>query len=260
MRDSKRFDVATDALRLTAHIVPWDSDIFGFPVAAIQTIELHDAGQARGAFDLYQEWVRDRSIELVSCRLPHDQVGVSMFLERHGFRFVEMVLHPTMRGLQLIPDIDTALRVEPVLEREVPIVAAMAEHAFGYERYHMDPRVDSRLADLRYGRWIQNSFADERQVLFKVVCAESILGFFVIENRQDGMVYWHLTAVNPDFKGKQLGMAIWRTMMAYHRNSGMDSIITTVSARNTPVLNLYSKLNFRFAPPEVTLHWLRSEA
>lgn len=259
VNDSERFEMATDALRLAARTVPWDSDIFGFPVAAIQTIEVHDTEQARDAFTRYEEWVRDQSIELVSCRLPHDRVAASMFLERHGFRFVEMVLHPTMRGLQSLPDIETTLRVEPVLEREVPIVATMAERAFGYERYHVDPRVDSRLADLRYGRWIRSSFGDERQVLLKIVRADEIAGFFVIENRSDGTVYWHLTATNPDFKGQKIGTEVWRAMLAYHRNAGMDSILTTISARNTPVLNLYSKLNFRFAPPEITLHWLRGD-
>lgn len=254
--DDERFEVATDALRLHALWVPWDSDIFGFPVAAIQTIEVHDGEQACHAFTRYEDWVRDQSIELVSCRLPHDQVAMSMFLERHSFRFVEMVLHPTMRGLQSFPDSDITLRVERVLECEVPIVVAMAERAFGYERYHADPRVDSRLADLRYGRWIRNSFDDERQVLLKIVRANDIVGFFVIENKADGTVYWHLTAISPDFKGQKVGAEVWKAMMAYHRNAGMDCIHTTISARNTPVLNLYSKLNFRFAPPEITLHWL----
>lgn len=258
--DVERFEVATDALRLHARRVPWDSDIFGFPVAAIQAIEVHDdEEEVRHAFLSYQEWVRNQSIELVSCRLPHDQVAMSMFLERHGFRFVEMVLHPTLRELQSSPAIDTTLRVERVLESEVPFVAVMAERAFGYERYHADPRVDSRLADLRYGRWIRNSFADERQVLLKIVRGNDVIGFFVIENRADGTVYWHLTAVNPDLKGQKVGTEVWRAMIAYHRKAGMDCILTTISARNTPVLNLYSKLNFRFSPPEITLHWLRRD-
>ncbi len=257
--DEEKFEVATDDMRLAVCSVPWDSEIFGFPVAAIQTIDVHDAERARDAFARYKKWIRDQSIELVSCRLPHDRVSTSMFLERHGFRFVEMVLHPTLRGIQSLPDIETTLRVEPVLKCEVPIIAAMAERAFGCERYHMDPRVDSQLADLRYGRWIRNSFGDERQILLKIVRADDIAGFFVIENRPDGTVYWHLTAINPDFKGRKVGTEVWRAMMAYHREAGMGCILTTISARNTPVLNLYSKLNFRFAPPEITLHWFRRD-
>lgn len=257
--NGEQFEVATDYMRLTVHSIPWDSEIFGFPVAAIQTIEVHDEERARDAFASYEKWIRDQSIELVSCRLPHDRVLASMFLERHGFRFVEMVLHPTLRGIQSLPNIETTLRVESVLESEVPIVAAMAERAFGYERYHMDPRVDSRLADLRYARWIRNGFGDERQVLLKIVCADSIAGFFVIENKPDGTVYWHLTAINPDFKGRKVGTEVWRAMMTFHQKAGMDCILTTISARNTPALNLYSKLNFRFSPPEITLHWFRKD-
>ena len=34
-----------------------------------------------------------------------------------------------------------------------------------------------------------------------------------------------------------------------------EKVETTIAARNTPVLNLYSKLNFRFHEPEMTFHW-----
>jgi RimJ/RimL family protein N-acetyltransferase len=259
VNESERYEVATDALRLVARTVPWDSEVFGFPVAAIETIDVIDRERSRDAFLQYQDWINDRCIEFVSCRLPHDCVATSMYLEWHGFRFIEMVLHPRLNGLNSLPEIKTTVCVEPALKSDIPVLAAMAERAFGYERYHVDPRVDSRLADLRYGRWIRHSFDDEKQVLLKIVRGNDIVGFFVIENRFDRTVYWHLTAINPDFRGQNLGKEVWAAMLAFHRNAGMSSVLTTISARNSPVLNLYSKLNFRFEPPEITLHWCKGD-
>jgi len=169
------------------------------------------------------------------------------------------VLHPTFGELQSLPVVKTELRVEPARADEVSVVASLAECSFGFERYHVDPRIDSKLADKRYGKWIYNSFHDEKQILLKIMRLNDLVGFFVIENKSDGMVYWHLTATSPEFKGQKMGTEIWKAMMAYHRDAGMQFILTTISARNTPVLNLYSKLNFRFCPPEMTFHWLRGD-
>lgn len=255
-----RFDLDTESLFLRANAVPWDSDIFGFPVAAISTIDIKRPASAQVQFNLFKTWIHDNSFEIVSCRLPHEQIDASMFLERNNFRFVEMVLHPIALGLQTYPAIDTKLIVEQVCETELSSVVAMAKRSFRYERYHVDPRLDPQLANTRYGRWVENSFYDPKQVLLKISLQEGhTAGFFVTENKDDGSVYWHLTAVNPDFQGRKLGYRIWMAMINHHKLAGMNSIRTTISARNSPVLNLYSKLNFRFEPPEMTFHWKKSD-
>ncbi|MBK8535842.1 MAG: hypothetical protein IPL59_12375 [Candidatus Competibacteraceae bacterium] len=48
-------------------------------------------------------------------------------------------------------------------------------------------------------------------------------------------------------------------MLRYHQERGQDVVMTTISARNVSVLNLYTKLNFRFLPPEMTFHWVRGD-
>jgi RimJ/RimL family protein N-acetyltransferase len=241
-------------------MVPWDSDIFGFPVAAISTIDVKRIVSAQEEFDLFKIWVRDSSFEIVSCRLLHQQIEASMFLERNNFRFVEMVLHPTVMDLQTYPAAYTDMIVEPVCEAELPTVVAMAEQSFSCERYHVDSRLDSKLANIRYGCWVRNSFYDLKQSLLKVRFPDGhTVAFFVVENKDDHSAYWHLTAVNPDFQGKKLGVRIWMTMINYHKAAGIERIETTISARNSIVLNLYSKLNFRFTPPEMTFHWVKSD-
>ena len=259
INDKNCFELITDSLCLRANAVPWDSDIFGFPVAAISVIEVKEPASAQEQFDPFKRWVLDNSFEIVSCRLPHEQIYASMFLERNSFRFVEMVLHPIVTGLQTYPVIDTGMVVEKVCEAELAAVVSMAERTFGFERYHVDPRLDPKLADIRYGRWTRNSFSDSQQVLLKISLDGDIVAFFVVEHKEDGSAYWHLTAVNPDFHGKGLGYRIWMTMINYHKAAGMQDIRTTIAARNSPVLNLYSKLNFRFAPPEMTFHWVKSD-
>ena len=257
--DVNTFLLETANLKIHAVQVLYDKEIFGFNVVSIKTIEIYKIDEAAKAFEQFEKWLNARSVDLVSCRLPQDQLVASMFLERRGFRFIEMVLHPTFRALQSLPLLKTELRIAPVKTDELSVVASMAERSFGFERYHVDPRIDTDLANKRYGKWIHNSFHDEKQTLLKITRRNDLVGFFVIENKPDDTVYWHLTATNPEFKGQKMGTEIWKAMMVYHRDAGKQSILTTISARNTPVLNLYSKLSFRFSPPELTLHWMRGD-
>jgi RimJ/RimL family protein N-acetyltransferase len=247
----------TGALSLAYFHVPWDSDIFGFPVAQISEMRVLDPGIARSDLVPFQAWLDQESIHLASCRLPHDRLHESMLLEQIGFRFVEMVLHPHLADLQAYPCAPQNLSVELADSADLPAIEAIAANAFGHERFHADPRLDRRLADHRYLVWVRNSHGHPTQRLYKISDGPDLVAFFVTENKPDGCCYWHLTAISPAFQGRGYGKRVWREMLHHHQREGMARIATTIAARNTPVLNLYASLGFRFQPPEITLHWLR---
>jgi ribosomal protein S18 acetylase RimI-like enzyme len=62
--------------------------------------------------------------------------------------------------------------------------------------------------------------------------------------------------VVPEFQGKGYGKRVRLEMLKFHQQEGMSAIRTTSAAGNTPVLNLYVSLGFRFLPPEINLHRL----
>lgn len=257
-----RFDyqlhrLETGALSLDYFQVPWDSDIFGFPVAQIAEMRVLLPAQARADLATFQAWLEQESIQLASCRLAHDQLNESMLLEQAGFRFVEMVLHPHLADLQGFPCAPQGLRVELAGSTDLPAIEEIAAQAFGHERFHADPRLDSALADRRYLVWVRNSHGHPSQRLYKIRDGADLIAFFVTEAQPDGLCYWHLTAISPAFQGRGYGKRVWREMLHFHQREGMARIGTTIAARNTPVLNLYASLGFRFRPPEMTLHWLR---
>lgn len=258
--DGTRFEFEGDALLLHATAVPWDSEVFGRPVAAISRIDLKAGGSVSADFDVFRNWVHAQGFDLVSCRLPHARLDISMLLEQHGFRFIEMVLHPVLRQVGQYSVAETGLQVEAAADSDLPALIDIAQRAFGFERYHADPRIDSRLADARYGRWVRNSVGHARQLLLKICEAERIVGMFVVEQGPHQSAYWHLTAVHPDCQGQGLGHKIWMAVIGHHQAQGIDRIRTTIAARNARALNLYAKLDFRFDEPEMTFHWLGAAA
>jgi GNAT superfamily N-acetyltransferase len=238
-------------------LVPWDSQAFGFPVAAITQIEIRNPETAGKEYSRFQSWLGDNEVRIVSCRLPQERIADSIFLESRGFRFIEMVLHPQLecspqRGIP-----EGALVILPATAPDLPALEAIAEGAFYTERYHVDPRLDPALANRRYGRWVRGSVNHPTQRLLKIQDGTQIIAVFIVETGHGGHVYWHLTAIAPEFQGKGFGRRVWLSMLQRHRNEGAAVITTTISARNVRVLNLYSKLGARFLPPEMTFHWLK---
>lgn len=257
---STDFNVSSPSLRLAARAVPWDIDAFGFPVAHIHDLEVIDQSGAKTDFVRFREWLGCNSVRIVSARLLHDRLRESMFLEAHGFRFVEMVLHPALEQLQAMDIPRDDLQIALAQQSDLPALEDIAQHAFHHERYHVDPRLNPKVGDLRYRRWVANSLAHPTQRLIKIEDGQRLIGLFLVESREDRSAYWHLTAVAPAWQGRGYGYRVWRAMLHYHQAGGCERLSTTISARNVAVLNLYAKLGFRFRPPEMTFHWVKDES
>lgn len=255
MKNGKEyFSLSSGALLLEARKVPWDSELLGYPVGEIFTLELRRQSDPHCEFESFKSWVKTEGYGLISCRLSHQKLFESELLERNDFRFIEVMLHPEFVGLQNLHIESDDILISKATNSDISLIGEIAASAFGYERFHIDPYLNPENGNLRYKRWVENSAGSRVQLLLKATLNGAVVGFFLVEYI-DRQVYWHLTAVLPELKGRGLGVRVWKAMMAQHQKDGMHSILTTISVRNVPVLNLYSKLNFRFQPPEMTFHW-----
>lgn len=254
---NKKFAIEKNSLSLKASLIPWDTQIFGYPVAQIEYIEVSDSHLSILDFAEFESWRDASNCKLVSCRLGHQRLRESMLLEEKGFRFIETVLHPKLEKLNEVSISEQGLNIVPAEREDLPELQEIAESAFVNERFHVDLRLDPRRADVRYGRWVASTLGHPRQQLLKIIDRKTIVAFFIIELKENGAVYWHLTAVSPKYQGRGYGRRAWLTMLRYHQDNGHNSVSTTISARNTSVLNLYSSLNFRFSSPDMTFHWIR---
>lgn len=169
MKSGSPFFLDTSALTLSIGMVPWDSEVFGFPVASIDAIRVMDSAAAIEDFQLAWKWLDQNKVRIVSCRLPHDRFAESFLLESENFRFVEMVLHPRVETLDRLRLEDEGLTIVPAVESDLPTLISVAESTFRSERFHVDPRVDSGRANVRYGNWVRACLVHPRQRLLKVL-------------------------------------------------------------------------------------------
>jgi ribosomal protein S18 acetylase RimI-like enzyme len=227
-------------------------------VLQIQNIALRGVA----ASDCFLEFEKARDnigAGLVSCRISHADLRESMFLEEHGFRFIEMVYYPEFDNFSTLSDDNCHdLSIENTYANDIPFLAEIAGSVFRNERFFIDHRLDTALGNLRYQNWIKNAFEDSSQQLLTIRDKRNIVAFFVTEMMDDGLCYWHLNAVSPDFQSQGYGKSAWTTMLKEAHSRGANKVRTCIAARNYRVLNLYSRLGFYFSSPSMTFHWVRT--
>lgn len=249
--------IDTPSLFLAWTETPWDTAIMGYPVWQITHMEVRArcVGEALRDF----ETARDQAgVRLISCRLPHARLTDSIFLEEHGFRFIEMLYQPELAlvpgqaGGDFVP-----LSVRRALDVDLPNIIKIAGKAFVNERFHIDPRLGPELGNQRYRNWVRNSFNHPDQRLYVLNDGTKIVAFFITEMQSDDVCYWHLNAVSPEAQGLGYGRRAWQTMIRQAANAGAKCVRTSIVARNERVLNLYARLGFHFPSPLMTFHWVR---
>jgi L-amino acid N-acyltransferase YncA len=250
-------EIAATGAVLDCFLVPWDSSIFGFPVAQIGRIDIGPDGDAAALLRAFDAWCADRDVQLVSCRLDHTRLRESMALEDHGFRFVEMVYRPRLASFDDIAAPRFAIDVGVAGEADLASIEEIAYTAFDTGRFLLDRRLPPELSRRRYARWVRTSFEAPEQTVLKAEMEGEVVGFFIVEQRSNRSVYWHLTAIAPGWQGKGMGLSLWQTMLLRHRSENAASVETTISAHNTAAMNLYARLGFTFSPPQMTFHRLR---
>ncbi len=255
LEGSARFEGAGAILECS--LVPWDTEIFGFPVAQIGRIELAEGADPTEALEGFEAWCADGAVRLVSCRLDHGRLRESMALEATGFRFVEMVYGPRFDRFDAIGTPRHEVQLTEATEADVAGIEAIASSAFTTGRFLLDERLDPELSHRRYATWVRTSFGSDRQTVLKAELDRQLVGFLIVERRPDASVYWHLTAIAPGSQGKGIGTSVWQTALLRHRAEGATSVETTISGHNLPIVNLYARLGFSFASAQMTFHRLR---
>jgi len=240
-------------------LVPWDSEILGFAVAQISKITIQQKATSQAA-KMLSDCFRREGVQLVSARLPVSDLQSSMLLELAGFRFVEVTCQPVFSKLNAWPvGEETGIEVVRVTQDVLAVVEDMAGRVFRNERFYVDPRLNPLSSDERYRHWVRSAFGHPQQSLYALLEKNTIIGFFVTEDQPSGRVYWHLTAIAPEYQGGGYGRRAWKEMMQFHQQAGQTCIATTIVTRNIPVLNLYASLGFRFTQPEMGFHWWAGE-
>jgi RimJ/RimL family protein N-acetyltransferase len=253
--DPRRPELGTIAL------LPLDAETFGFGSADLRPGS-PGAASSRDLAARLEQWAGEHGVGVVACRLPAGPgAPVSQpWLEDAGFRFVELQVRATLPRLDAAALPKNRLTVRHAEPADVPKILSMAGIAFGYGRYHADPRFPRALADARYRAWMERALADSRAGAWVGVVGPpgEPAGFAHAELAGDAADL-RLLASDPSTPGP-IGLELVVGALRHLAGGGARRATARLTPANTPALNVYASLSFRFHEPEIVLHWHRPGA
>ena len=205
-------------------LLPWDEEIFGFPVG---DCELGDATWLLGAraewLDALREWAGRTGARLVSFGTGATDRPAVELLTRCGFVLADTSLHGELTGLQTRPLPAPRFEFRTVEAADMVAVERIAAAGFDFGRYHTDPLFPRDLADRRYLHWVRNAFANRTaEDQLSVLCdGGEVRGFFHHVTRGTrGEV--RLLAASP--AGKGYGRDLFANVLRVWQGLGVDAV------------------------------------
>ncbi len=237
-------------------VVPWDTDIFGFPVGSYEPGDARTIHAGREAFgERFRGWASATGVELVSCTVVADDRAWWALMPELGFSVVEQTVRIKLR-LQAFTARQPATPVRLAVADDVRHIEEIASHAFRHGRYHADPRFPQELADRRYRRWVRTTLdsTDPMDRVYVLGHPGDVKGFFQLRLKKDHAEVG-IIGVAKALQGSRAGPELVIGTQLALKAEGVRWITSKVSAANLGLLNLVTHLGYRLREPEVVFHW-----
>lgn len=229
---------------------PFDTKIFGFPVAKIKNIK--PGNVASLVTDL-----KKNKVLYATYRLPANSLSLIHELERAGFIVVDglISLSIDLKEVTLSP---IEKNIREAKREDIPELRRIARGAFLLNRFYNDSLIPKDKAPLVYEKWIENSVLGKKADKVLLFEEGEIAGFITLEKKdltagRQGRI--PLVAVSKDFQGKGIAKKLINTAFNKYRRWGVKEIKISTAMFNIPAIRLYQSCGFKVANSHLTFRW-----
>ena len=205
--------------------------------------------------------------DIAAAFASHQSPAGAFYTAKVGMLDFAVVEALTGRGFTMV---ETSLTFERPIERHAPVapvgvcqpqwrdaVLEIAEHAFRYSRFHIDPKIDRLAANRVKREWIR-SYVDGRRGDALLVAHEggTVVGFnaMLVSDRPSGPVaVIDLIGVHPDHQRRGIGRLLVDGALHYYQER-CRSLEVGTQACNIPSVRLYERMGFRLIRSGLVLH------
>ena len=242
-------------------VVPWDTDIFGFPVGTYEpgepeAVQAEPARHGRAASRLGG---RPAGRAGLVHRAADDRAWRTL-MPALGFTCVEQTLGLTFR-IQTYQAAPPSRPVRLATVDDHAQIEEIAGHTFHHGRYSADPRFPLDLADRRYRHWVRNACTSTSPAdrVYVVGAPGNVKGFFQLRLAEDRAEVG-IMGVTEAAKGSPAAFDLMTGMHLDLKTLGTRWLTAKISAGNTRVINLVSHFGYRFRNAQATFHWHAPDA
>ena len=212
---------------------PWDSAVFGVPSYAITAISAQSLAVAERVPGHYTVRV--------------EPLASKQSLHEHGFYYCDTLLEPycTAQRFCAFDATDVGMDRDASLEA----LLAICHGAFSHGRFHRDFNLAGVQADQRYDNWLGQLHSAGK--VYGLMYQGELAGFIAVDGNR--LV---LHAIAAALRGRGLAKILWTPICRALFEQGCNELVSSVSASNLAVMNLYATLGFRFRNPVDLYHRL----
>jgi RimJ/RimL family protein N-acetyltransferase len=212
---------------------PWDSSVFG-----VDTYEIKELSR--------------EVLIAAACTPGHytvrvDPLASKKLLHEYGFYYCDTLIEPYCNVDRFFASDDAAVRIT----REVSLAPLLmiCHGAFSHGRFHRDFNISRVMADSRYDNWLTHLHGAGK--VYGIMYNHELAGFIATEGNR--LV---LHAIAEQFRGQGLAKFMWSPVCRALFNQRCVEVVSSVSAANLAIVNLYASLGFRFRNPVDLYHRL----
>ncbi len=238
-------------------ILEWDSQFFGFRIAAVSAREFDEGTPSR-----IHAWCEAHQIRCLYClRDARDPTAIEA-LTAMGFASIDIRL--TFEQL-LRPDGEAPLIDGGVIRllrpNDLPRLVEIAGDAHEQTRFFADPNFPRVRARELYREWLRRD-AHDRDAAVLVAEQDGIpVGY--LSCRLDGIdgASISLLGLKASYRSRGLGKALVRAALNHARARGRNRVITVTQGANAAARRVYESAGFRLVNTQVWLHrWFDGSA
>jgi dTDP-4-amino-4,6-dideoxy-D-galactose acyltransferase len=216
------------------HLLPWDTEFFGFPVARVASDRLT-------ATHIHQieQWCADRQIHCLYFLARADDAQTTRLAEDQDYRLVDVRL-VFERKLAEAPPASTTRPAQP---GDLPALKKIARTSYRDTRFYFDTRFPPGACDRLYETWIERSCLGEADAVL-VMDSNTAAAGYITCHIDSGSGRIGLVGVGADARGRGVGQALVRSALAWFSERSVHTVTVVTQGRNVAAQRLYQRCGF----------------
>lgn len=226
----------------------FDSKVFGFRVAKIETIEL---GSEK---DLIKDLVKNK-IKYATYRVQSNNFHIVRALEKSGFILVDGLITFGINSSETEIE-KIAKEVREANKNDIGKLKNLTSGLYSNTRVFNDPLISEEKANAFYIKWIENSVVGE--AADSVLIWEentNILGYITLQKK--GQI--PLIGVSKRARGKGIGKSLINASLDKFKEWGVETVEIETQMSNVAALRVYQDCGFKIIDSFITLRWAKDD-
>lgn len=236
----------------TIKINDWDAQLFGFPIATLNT----DKFNANTLSEIQND-IRDKNIRMLQYLCACDDIESIHHAENVGFHFIDIryTFQKILSAQTIFPEKKIDIEFGLATETHIPELLKISAGLYKDTRYYADQYFPRDKVSTVYDTWISNAVHGKFDHLcYCLFIHNQPIAFCTVRFLDEKTCSWGLLGVAEEHQRKSLGSYLLQSVIADLWQRGFQEIRVVTQGKNIAAQRTYQGLGFKTLSLELWYH------